>query len=160
MSTEVHPHSEIREGFLLEYVVMSPAEDRRAASEIIEAERTAYLETLSAPEPDWPPDVRIVYETLCDRLFQWGVEAQAVVEECGIGGHDIYSRFRYCTGYGIKEFVILHRLRLGKLLLHYEALSVSQVAFAVGYDSPSGFSKTFKRRVGTSPTRFRERREG
>lgn len=139
---------------------MSTASDRRAPSEIIEAERTAYVGDLPESEPDWPPDVCTVYRALRDRLFDWGVEAQEVIDDCGIGGHDIYSRFRHCTGYGIKEFVILHRLQLGKRLLRHEALSVSQVAFAVGYSSPSGFSKTFKRRVGCSPTAHRKRQEG
>lgn len=89
-----------------------------------------------------------------------GVEAREVVEDCGIGGHDVYSRFRHVTGHGIKEFVVYHRLRLAKRLLRYNSLSVSEIAFAVGYASPSGFSKTFKRHVGSSPTAFRRREEG
>lgn len=51
---------------------MSTAKDRRAPSEIIEAERTEYLGELPTPESDWPPDVRVVYETLRERLFDWG----------------------------------------------------------------------------------------
>lgn len=85
-----------------------------------------------------------------------GVEAQTVVEDCGIGGHAIYSRFRHVTGYGIKEFVIHHRLRLAKRLLRYEPLTISQVAMAVGYESPGGFCATFKRYSGRTPTGFRE----
>lgn len=134
----------------------------RNPRQIIEAERSAYIEEhLPEPESDWPPDVRVVYEALRDRLFDWnGVEAQEVIKNCGIRSHDIYSRFRYVTGYGIKEFVIHHQLRLAKRLLWYESLSVSEVAFAVGYSSPSGFSKTFKRHEGQSPTAFREQEEG
>jgi len=71
----------------------------------------------------------------------------------------VYSRFRHVTGHGIKEFVVHHRIRLAKQLLRYESLSVSEIAFAVGYSSPSGFSKTFKRRVGCSPTTYREGEE-
>lgn len=135
--------------------------DGRALQEVIEAERTAYLEGLPEPQPNWPPDVRVVYRTVVDQLFDWGgVEAQEVLEECGIGSHDIYSRFRFCTGHGIKVFVIHHRLGLAKCLLSDERLSVTQIAIAVGYSSCGGFSATFRRRVGETPTKWREGGEG
>ena len=133
----------------------------RDPQHIVEAERAAYHDELPAPAPDWPPDVRAVYETLLDRLFDWkDVQAQEVVVECGIGSRDIYGRFRHCIGYGIKEFVVHHRLQLAKRLLDHESLSITDVAFAVGYTSPSGFSKTFKRHEGQSPTAFRGQVEG
>lgn len=135
--------------------------DSPTPGEIVEAERTAYREELPGPDSDWPQDVRVVYVKLLDRLFDWGgVEAQEILDDCGIGGHDAYSRFRHVTGHGIKGFVVHHRMQLAKRLLRYDALSISDVAFAVGYDSPSGFSKTFKRRVGRCPTVFREHGEG
>lgn len=133
----------------------------RNPQQIIKTERAAYLDDLPEPEPDWPSDVRVVYETLRDQLFETGeIRAKTVVDECGITSHDIYSRFRYFTGHGIKEFAIYHRLELAKRLLRYDWLSVTGIAFAVGYSTPSGFSKTFKRRVGQSPTAFRVQKEG
>jgi len=43
--------------------------DSTGPSQIIEAERSAYLEELSEADPDWPADVRAVYRKLRDRLF-------------------------------------------------------------------------------------------
>jgi len=125
--------------------------------EIIEREKAAYRETLSPPDPDWPSDVRAVYGELQDRLFEMGLEAQSVVDDCGIGSHDIYGRFRHFTGHGIKEFIVHHRLQLAKRLLRHPSLTATQIAFAVGYASLSGFCATFQRRVGCSPTEFRGR---
>ena len=131
--------------------------DSTGPSQIIEAERSAYLEELSEADPDWPADVRAVYRKLRDRLFDWGgVEAQKILADCGIRGHDVYSRFRHVTGHGIKEFVVHHRIELAKRLLRYESLTVSQVAMAVGYDSPGGFCATFKRHSGKTPGAFRQ----
>jgi len=113
------------------------------------------LDELPDPDPDWPPDVRTVYRTCRERLFEMGLEAQDVVAECGIGSHDIYSRFRHFTGRAIKEFIVYHRIRLAKRLLRYESLSVTQVAFAMGYVSSSGFCATFCRHQECSPTEFR-----
>lgn len=140
---------------------MSYSLNNHTSYEIIKREKEAYLKELSEPSPGWPVDVRRVYEELLDRLFEWeGVEAQEVLEKCGMYGHEIYTRFRHVTGYGIKGFVVYHRIQLAKRLLRYDSLSVSEIAFAVGYSSPSGFSKMFKRRVGDSPTSFREQEEG
>jgi AraC-like DNA-binding protein len=127
--------------------------------EIIDAERAAYLDALAGPDPEWPPDVRVVYGDLRDRLSEMDLEAQDVVDGCGIGSHDIYGRFRHFTGYGIKDFVVHHRIQLAKKLLQYESLSVTKIAFAVGYASTSGFCKTFKRRTGRTPSAFREQKE-
>jgi AraC-like DNA-binding protein len=69
--------------------------------------------------------------------------------------HDTYSRFSTDTGFGIKD----HRFQLAKRLLRRPSPSATQIAFAVGYASLSGFCTTFRRRVGCSPTEFREREE-
>lgn len=139
---------------------MSPDGEQREPSKIVEAERTAYIENLQEPDSDWPPDVRCVYQAIQDRLFDWrNVEAKTVVEDCGIRSHGIYGRFRYVVGYGIKEFIIRHRLRLAKHLHYHDSLSISEIAFAVGYASPSGFCTTFKRHEGCSPTEFRQQIE-
>jgi len=130
-----------------------------APPEIIDAERAAYLDALAGPDPEWPPDVRVVYHQLQDRLFEMGLEAQDVVDDCGIGSHDIYGRFRHFTSYGIKDFMVYHRIQLARKLLQYESLSVTKIAFAVGYASTSGFCKTFKRRTGRTPSAFREQKE-
>lgn len=141
--------------------VMSPDARDRSPYEIIEEERDAYLEELPAADPDWPTDVRIVYQELRDRLFDWGggVEARDVLDDCGIGTHNIYGRFGHVMGHGIKEFVVHHRLQLAKRLLQYKSLSVTEIALAVGYDSVSGFCTTFRRHEGCSPTAFRKRGE-
>lgn len=131
-----------------------------APSEIIERETTAYRETVPAPDPDWPVDVRIVYKKLRGQLFDEELVIQDVLDDCGLGSHDTYSRFGIKTGHdGIKTFVVHHRLQLAKRFLRRTALSVTQIAFAVGYESSSGFCTTFKRREGCTPTAFREREE-
>lgn len=146
--------------YLIPGCTMSLTGPPQDPQQIVEKERRAYLDELPTPDPDWPPDVRVVYRILRERLFDWGgVQARDVVEECGIRSHDIYSRFNYVTGYGIKEFVVFHRLELAKRLLRHEFLKITQIAMAVGYDSLGGFCATFKRRVGQTPTVFQKQRK-
>jgi len=103
---------------------------------------------------------RAVYDTLLDRLFDVGLTAQAVVEDCGIRSHNIYSRFHLFVGTPIKSFVIHHRMECAKRLLRHDSLPIFRVAYAVGYASAGGFSTTFKRYEGCSPSAFQKREEG
>ena len=129
-------------------------------SEIIDRETASYREeAFRIPESDWPADVCAVYRSLESQVFEEGLSAQMIVGELGIRSNDIYSRFKHYTDRGIKEFILHHRLRLSKRLLQRTSLSVSQIAFAVGYASPSGFCTTFKRHEDCTPTEFRTRTE-
>lgn len=140
---------------------MSSPRSSRTPYEIIEEEKEAYLEEkISEPDPDWPLDVRIVYNELHDRVFEMGLEAQEVVEACGIGDHNIYTRFKYFAGYGIKEWILEHRINLSKNILDGTEIPVGQVALSVGYENPSGFSATFKRHEGDTSSEYRSLREG
>lgn len=127
---------------------------------IIEREKEIYREEkLPEADPDWPPDVRAVYNELQDRLFEMGLEVQAVTDACGIGDHNIHSRFRYFVGKGMKEWVLTHRLQLAKRLLSSRQIPVTRIAFGIGYENPSGFSATFKRWEGHPPSEYQERKE-
>lgn len=136
-------------------VVMSTKANERTPLEIIEQEKKAYLEELSKSDPEWPPDVRAVYNELRGRIFEVGLEVRTVVEACGIGDHNVRTRFNWFVGRGIKELILSHRLKLAKRLLTHDGIPIGMVAMAVGYASPGGFSATFKRWEGCSPSEYR-----
>ena len=136
---------------------MSFREDRRSPHQIIEAERRAYLETLPPPNSNWPVDVRILYGALRQRLFQEGVRVDAVRKRCGLGNHNISSRFKWHVGRAPKRYILYHRMALAKQLLQYEQITVTQVAFGIGYGSPNAFSATFKRWVSCPPNVYQSR---
>lgn len=138
---------------------MSSEADERTPYEIVEQEKEAYLEDLPGPDSDWPPDVRCIYRKLHDRIFEMGLKAQSVTDACGVGDNNIHIRFDHYTGHGIKELILLHRLELAKRLLRYDRIPIGKIALAVGYENPSGFSATFKRWEGYSPSEWRERQE-
>lgn len=126
----------------------------RPPHRIIDAERTAYLDALPPPDPDWPPDVRVLYEDLHDHLFEAGLTIGDVKERCGIGNHNVSSRFKWHVGNAPKRYITYHRLKLAKELLRYEKVSVTQVAFGVGYNTPNAFSAIFKRWANCTPSEY------
>jgi AraC-like DNA-binding protein len=66
------------------------------------------------------------------------------------------STFKKYTGFSPKEYQIELRLKKARQLLQYSSLSVKEVGFNIGFNSPYHFSKLFKKRMGVSPLEYRE----
>lgn len=63
------------------------------------------------------------------------------------------------TGSSPNELLKEYRLNKALQLLKKDTLSISEVAFAVGFGSPSYFSKCFKTQFGISPTTYTDRQK-
>jgi transcriptional regulator GlxA family with amidase domain len=64
--------------------------------------------------------------------------------------------FREQTGRSVFEFVRETRLAEAQRLLAGSALSVEEVALAVGFSSAANFSTAFRERFGRTPTAYRQ----
>lgn len=67
-----------------------------------------------------------------------------------------YRLFKSCTGQTPTAFISQLRVRYSKQLLRNTALPISEIAFQVGYNSSSYFSKVFLRQVGLTPRNYRK----
>jgi len=66
-------------------------------------------------------------------------------------------RYKAITGYSpIQHFTHL-KVEQACIMLEQPVLSVSQIAFKLGYDDPLYFSRVFKKKTGLSPTAYRKR---
>ena len=81
--------------------------------------------------------------TLGELAAQYGVSASKL-------RRDFFLVFQTCIG----GFINDQRMLMGKRLLE-QGMSVSQVAYRVGYSHPANFSAAFKRRFGISPRHAR-----
>lgn len=66
------------------------------------------------------------------------------------------KQFHKATGLRLTEFVSRTRIEKAKHLLPNIHLRISEIAFAVGFQSLGHFNRTFKRIVGQSPTCYRD----
>ena len=66
----------------------------------------------------------------------------------------LYNHFKIITTMSPIQFQKNLRLEEAKQLLTYKNLEVSEVAFQVGYESPSQFSREFSRIFGVSPKKY------
>ena len=65
-------------------------------------------------------------------------------------------KFKQITGFGLSEYITLVRIKNAERLLLEGRLSVTEVAFACGFNDCSYFSATFKRIMGVTPHKFSE----
>ncbi|MBQ0030749.1 MAG: helix-turn-helix domain-containing protein [Bacteroidales bacterium] len=74
-----------------------------------------------------------------------------IVQALGMSKATLCRRLKSITDKTPIEILTEYRLNLAKKLLSSEDMSVSEVAFAVGFNDPSYFSRRFKEFFGTSP---------
>ena len=64
--------------------------------------------------------------------------------------------FHQRTGFSPLEYLTRLRLNHASQLMAETALSIAEIARAVGYEDPLYFSRLFRRKMGVSPTEFRQ----
>jgi transcriptional regulator GlxA family with amidase domain len=75
----------------------------------------------------------------------------------GLSPRTFTRRFRAATGYAPIDYVQTLRIEEAKQLLEAEKSPVDEIAFEVGYEDPNSFRRIFKRLVGVTPARYRQR---
>jgi transcriptional regulator GlxA family with amidase domain len=80
-----------------------------------------------------------------------------MVEHSGLTERTFIRRFKIATGYSPMEYVQTLRIEEAKHLLETTSTPVEMVAVEVGYEDPNFFRRLFKRQVGITPARYRQR---
>lgn len=68
----------------------------------------------------------------------------------------LHRKLKHLTGLSSMEFLKDQRLKTASTLLSRRDLSVSEVAYSVGFNDLSHFSKSFKASFGLSPTEYQQ----
>src|SRR6266568_5632536 len=78
-----------------------------------------------------------------------------VAKFSNISGNHLSEKFKEVTGINFVDYIA--RIRVGKAhdLLENSNLRISEIAFAVGFQSLSQFNRVFKTLTRKSPTQFR-----
>jgi transcriptional regulator GlxA family with amidase domain len=81
----------------------------------------------------------------------------AMAARAGMPERTFARRFRKATGYGPVEYVQALRIEEAKQMLETTEEPTDAVAAAVGYADPVSFRRLFRRQVGVTPARYRQR---
>ena len=78
-----------------------------------------------------------------------------VAKAANISGNHLSEKFKRVTGVNFVDYVARIRFEKTLGLLQDSSFRVSEIAFAVGFQSLSQFNRVFKKLSGKSPTEYR-----
>jgi AraC family transcriptional regulator len=100
--------------------------------------------------------VRRVTAYMLERLDE-PVELQELADLLGLSRFHLCTAFRKATGRTPHQWFLSLRMRRARELLMEERISVTDVAMAVGYHTPSAFTYAFRSFFGVTPRELRRR---
>ena len=86
--------------------------------------------------------------------FASDISLDALSLKFGLSRSFFSRKFKEITGFGISEYITLVRIKNAEKMLSEEKLSVTDIAFACGFNDCSYFASTFKKIMGTTPHKF------
>src|SRR3984893_19430981 len=78
-----------------------------------------------------------------------------VAKVVNISANHLSEKFKQVTGVNFVDYVARQRIEKAHVLLLDVDLRVSEIAFAIGFQSLSQFNRVFKKWSGKSPTQYR-----
>ena len=78
-----------------------------------------------------------------------------VAKSVHISPNHLSEKFKEVTGVNFVDYIARHRIEKARELLQNLNLRISEIAFAVGFQSLSQFNRVFRKLAGKSPTAYR-----
>ena len=100
-------------------------------------------------------DLRAIVEA---NLTKTDLSVDEIARSLGVSRMQLYRKVKAVLGTGVSEFIQDLRLTKARELLLDESLTIAQVAYELGFSSPSYFSTSFRTRYQLTPSDFRARR--
>jgi YesN/AraC family two-component response regulator len=94
--------------------------------------------------------MRILEENIMDADFN----VSSLVREIGMSRPVLFRKTKMLTGLSVIDLIRNVRLKKAEMLLKQKKLSISEVAFTVGFSDPKYFSKSFRNQFGKPPSQY------
>ncbi len=82
-------------------------------------------------------------------------DSEFIAREVGLEYHHLTTLFSRVEGMTIEHYLILQKVEYVKELLKYGELTLSEIAYRMGYSSVAHASSQFRKITGMTPTAFR-----
>lgn len=100
--------------------------------------------------------LKLVQTTLETHISDENFGIAELCELLNISRTQLHRKLKKLTGLSTSHYIRSLRLEIAREILESSDLNVSEVAFKVGFSSPSYFSKVFKVQFGYTPRKLRE----
>ncbi|WP_105619142.1 AraC family transcriptional regulator [Vallitalea okinawensis] len=99
-------------------------------------------------------DFRIVQDYI-NNQFTYDIGIEDIAQLIGKKETYVYSLFKKNTGQTPSEYIQRLRVQHATKMLKETTMSVTKIAYELGFSSSQYFAKVFKKYMGTSPSQFR-----
>ncbi|MBU5310610.1 AraC family transcriptional regulator [Tissierella carlieri] len=89
--------------------------------------------------------------------YEESLSLDIISEFLGLNKCYFCNLFKKETGITYSNYVNKIRIEKSKKLLHHTNLSILEVALAVGYNNQNYYNMAFKRLIGTTPLKYRNK---
>lgn len=133
----------------------------RKMSDVCPTQRGRKLLDFSAPIPsEVPHKARVDNVALLPAIyfvkqkFREKIRSEEVAEACDMSTFRFSRAFHQVYGLTFQDYVLRYRILEACRLLRHPAANVTKVAYSVGFNDASYFSRAFRRFLGTSPSAY------
>ncbi|WP_299062171.1 substrate-binding domain-containing protein [uncultured Polaribacter sp.] len=95
---------------------------------------------------------KYIYENLDDSSFS----VEQLAGKLNISRVQLYRKIKAILNVSISDYILNIRLEKAKVLLLESKLTISEIAYSVGFSSPSYFSSTYKNKFGKTPKSYKK----
>lgn len=95
-----------------------------------------------------------IMKIINDNLSEPSLSVEMLANEVGLSRVHLHRKLKELTNLSSRDFIRNIRMQQASKLLKEKKLSISEVAYAVGYNNLSHFSNTFKEYFGVSPKEY------
>ena len=87
------------------------------------------------------------------------LDLKTLAEVAALSEFHFHRVFKALKGESIGAHISRLRIEAAARLLRYSALSIEDIAFNIGYETPAALSKAFKNQYGITPTKYRTNKD-
>ncbi|MCQ2252382.1 MAG: response regulator [Bacteroidales bacterium] len=98
-----------------------------------------------------------VKDIIKEKISCRDLNVETLADTIGISRMHLHRKIKEITGLTARDYLKNLRMKQASYLLTDRNLSISEIAYAVGYSNPAHFSSSFKAFYGISPTEYASR---
>ena len=118
---------------------------------------TRQFQTRSSVEPDILTRVHYLLQKHIDGHHKEFISVNAIASELNMSPHYLSDLLRSRTGMNTQQHIHAFLIERAKSMLVTTRLSVSEIAYRLGFEYPQHFNRLFKSKTGITPSEYRNR---
>lgn len=153
MKDSERPYDADRQSAQRTFIASDGLKRRSSLTPLIDAERDIYRKTTRAASGSPGRNFYNHFQSfVTENISNDNLDIQQLSKEFNMSRVQLYRKCKTITGKSPIELIRLIRLRTADRLLHESDKTVSEIAYEVGFSSPSYFAKCYKEQFNESPT--------